>query len=206
MTSPAIDPMRQAMSGFMLNRRNAVQALLAISASGALAACGNADEAVTDAATDDLRYAGGARFFSEDEMTKIAAIADTIIPTTDTPGAVAAGVPDVLQKLASEWGDDNYRQYWRGGLRTLSAALDGMAGESFAGLPQAAREATLGQHDAKVFGGDVEDGFYKDMKRTVATAYYMSEPGATQELAYEPVPGEWIGVAPISEYPKTWAT
>ena len=199
--------MTDSMYGLSMNRRGAIQALLAISATGALAACGNSGDAVTtDAATDDLRYAGGARFFSEDEMSQLSALADTIIPTTDTPGAVAAGVPDTLQKLASEWGDDTYRRYWRQGLRDLTGKLDAAAGESFAALPAEAREAALGRHDANVFAGDVEDGFYKDLKRTVATAYYMSEPGATQELAYEPVPGEWIGVAPISDYPKTWAT
>ena len=194
-------------TGFHMNRRGALASLLAISASGALAACGSAEEVAADASnTDVLRYARGVKFFSDEEMAKMSAMADTIIPTTDTPGAVAAGVPDTLQGLASEWGDDAYRKYWREGVAKLSGDLDAMAGEDFAALPAAARERVLGQHDAKVFGGEAEDQFYKDFKRTVATAYYMSEPGATEELAYEAVPGQWIGVAPLSEYPKTWAT
>lgn len=197
--------MTDSMRGLSMNRRGAIQALLAISATGALAACNSEGELITPE-VDDLRYASAARFFSDAEMAQIAALADTIIPTTDTPGAVAAGVPTTVQKLASEWGDDNYRTYWRQGLRDLTAKLDEAAGEDFAALPAPAREAALGAHDAKVFAGEVKDGFYKDFKRTVATAYYMSEPGATQELAYEAVPGEWIGVAPISRFPKTWAT
>ena len=64
----------------------------------------------------------------------------------------------------------------------------------------------LGGYDAKVFSGQIDDGFYRDMKRTISTAYYMSEPGATQELAYEAVPGEWKGCVPLADYPKTWAT
>ena len=194
------------MTKLDINRRRAMQALLAISASGALAACGS--PAADAPATSDmgLRYAQGVNFFSTDEVAQMSAMADTIIPTTDTPGAVAAGVPDQLQSLASTWGDDNYRQYWRNGVAATIDTLDDMAGESFAGLSPEARERVLGDYDAKVFGGEVEDGFYKDFKRTVATAYYMSEPGATEELAYEPVPGEWIGDAPLSRFPKTWAT
>ena len=194
------------MTKLDINRRRAMQALLAISASGALAACGGTD--TTELATDDLglRYAQGVNFFSADEMAQMSAMADTIIPTTDTPGAVAAGVPAQLQSLASTWGDDAYRQYWRNGVAATMGELDGLAGESFASLSPEARERVLGDYDAKVFGGQVEDGFYKDFKRTVATAYYMSEPGATEELAYEPVPGEWIGDAPLSRFPKTWAT
>ena len=68
------------------------------------------------------------------------------------------------------------------------------------------RKTALGTYDAGVFSAELEDKFYKDLKTTVIEAYYMSEPGATEALAYEPVPGEWIGCAPLTEFPKTWAT
>lgn len=190
------------MTNLPLNRRNALQGLLAISAVGALAACGskNADD-VTEAVIDDAEFASIKGFFSVEEMALVSALADTIIPTTDTPGAVAAEVPEKIQSLATLWGDDNYRRYWRGGLRTISSKLAGFAEKT----PQE-REAALGDYDANVFSGKIEDGFYRDMKSTVATAYYMSEIGATEELAYEPVPGEFKGCVPLADYPKTWAT
>ena len=190
-----------------MNRRDALASLLAISASGALAACGNSAEVpAAERPGDVLRYAKPTRFFSDAELAKLSAIADTIIPPTDTPGAVEAGVPGVIQKLASEWGDDNFRQYWREGIASVSKMLSDAAGSDFAALSAADRETALSAFDTKAYAGEIEAGFYRDMKKTVATAYYMSEPGATQELAYEAVPGEWIGQAPISEYPKTWAT
>ncbi len=188
-----------------INRRSALTGLLAISASGALAACGQSS-AATEAVQefDVLGYAKPTKFFSGSEMRALGAMADTIIPSTDTPGAVEAGVPDVIQGLASEWGDDNFRQYWREGIRRVYKTLSGET--KFLAMSPEEREAVLGAYDAKVYAGEIEDTFYRDMKKTVATAYYMSEPGATQELAYEAVPGEWIGQAPISKYPKTWAT
>lgn len=190
------------MTNFPLNRRNALQGLLAISAAGALAACGSKNsDAETEAVLDDAEFASIKGFFSVEEMVLVSAIADTIIPTTDTPGAVAAEVPEKIQSLATLWGDDNHRRYWRGGLRSLSENLAGFVEK----IPQE-REVQLGAYDAKVFGGQAKDGFYRDMKSTIATAYYMSEIGATQELAYEPVPGEFKGCVPLADYPKTWAT
>jgi len=44
------------------------------------------------------------------------------------------------------------------------------------------------------------------MKRTIATAYYMSEVGASEELNYDPVPGDWRADVPFSEIGKAWAT
>lgn len=184
------------MTDITLNRRNALQGLLAISASGALAACGNKDVQTSDGNSVDE-----SGFFSIEEMTLLAAIADTIIPSTDTPGAVAAGVPGTLQELATEWADDNHRTYWREGLSAIDLVLP-----EFTALDAEKREAVLGDYDSKVFGGEIENKFYRDMKSTIATAYYMSEPGASEELAYEAVPGEWKGCVPLADYPKAWAT
>jgi hypothetical protein len=184
------------MTDITLNRRNALQGLLAISAAGALAACGN-----KDVQTADVKPPEQTGFFSIDEMAMLVAIADTIIPTTDTPGAVAAGVPETLQELATEWADDNHRTYWREGLRAFDEVLPG-----FTTMAPENRETVLGDFDSQVFGGEVENQFYRDMKSTIARAYYMSELGASEELAYEAVPGEWKGCVPLADYPKAWAT
>ena len=190
------------MTDIHLNRRKALQGLLAISAAAAIAACGNnSAETIEAKALGETEFASFKGFFSNEEMAFLTALSDTIIPATDTPGAVDAGVPETLQSLATQWGDENYRRYWRQGVQNLSRELPG--------FPSASKEQqleALGAYDAKVFAGQVEDGFYRDMKRTISSAYYMSEPGATQELAYEAVPGEWRGCVPLSDYPKTWAT
>ena len=229
----------------LLSRRDAMRALLAISATGALAACGSGGDTEGDAGGSarevSLSYASDGQFLSREEMGIVSSIADAIIPDTDTPGAVAAGVPAVIQGLASDWGDDDYRRYLRGGLAQLDAMFRREAGQGVGAMSPTMRENVLEKYDARVFaasdepsdevesdsytnaiGEDPEpkdpallsaanaerdrDNFYKDFKRTVATAYYMSEIGATQELAYEAIPGEWIGDAPLSDYPKTWAT
>lgn len=193
------------MQSIKLDRRDMFKGLLAISAAGALASCGGAQESgdVDPSAGDDTPGTG---FFSASQMAVISALADTIIPQTETGGAVAAGVPETLQALATDWGDDGFKAYWGAGLAQLGETLNERGGRAFETLSADDRLATLGGYDAAVFDGETEDGFYRDIKSTIVQAYYMSEIGAAEELAYEPVPGEWIGCVPLSDFPKTWAT
>ncbi len=191
------------MAQLFMNRRGAIASLLAISASEALSACGKIED--TPEEVSGLAYAGPMQFFSADEMAFIAAVANTIIPTTDTPGAVSAGVPETLQALASEWADDGFRLFWREGLTDINSALSA-DGTAFTDMTVDQQATVLSTYDADIYSGAVENDFYKSLKSTVVTAYYMSEPGATEELNYEAVPGEWIGDAALSDYPKTWAT
>ena len=188
------------MDPLMLKRRDAIKGLLAISASGALAACTSGNDA------PKAKTVSTATELSAAHMVLLTALVDTIIPQTDTGGAVAAGVPATLASLVKDWGDAAFQSYWTGGLDTLGKTLNAKAGQSFANLSVKQRESLLGKYDADVFDGAVKDEFYKDMKHTAATAYYMSEIGASEELAYEPVPGEWIGCVPLADFPKTWAT
>lgn len=184
------------------DRRALFKSLIALSAIGGLAACAPAEDA---ASKTDLGNAD-AGYFTASEMALIAALAQTIIPRTDTAGAIEAGVPQTLQDLATHWGNSAYQRYWRDGLADLSEALRSKTGAGFETLSDSAREAILLDYDTQMFADAAKNGFYRVFKATAVEAYYMSEPGATEELAYEPVPGEWIGCVPLSEYPKTWAT
>lgn len=195
------------MRRLQLNRREAMASLLAISAAGALGACSNgADNEAAADAVSDLKFASPTAFFTDAEMEFLSAVANTLIPDTETAGAVGAGVPETLQSLASVWGDNDYRVFWRRGIRDLKDQLQDGSGTDFLNQSEAVRTSALAAHDADVFSGQVDDGFYRSLKATVVQAYYMSEVGASEELAYEPVPGDWKGCVPLSDYPKTWAT
>lgn len=184
----------------MIPRREAMQLLLAVASTGALAACGNK---AGDA--DGLDFKGG-EFLNPKEMALLSALAQTIIPTTDTPGAAEVGVPQTLQDLISNWGDNSLRVYWRQGLKALNKHfLNVEGGGQFSNLSEPEQYSLLNAYDAAVYAGDVEDGFYKDLKHTVARAYYMSEVGASEELNYDPVPGDFLGDIPFADVGKAWA-
>jgi len=187
-------------SKLRLNRRETMLSLLAVASTG-LVSC-------KDSAGDIKKNVGGFQlgdpFLNSSEMALLTSIAGLIIPTTDTPGAVEAGVQDTIQDLLSNWGEDNVRSYWRGGLKSIGQHF----GEEqvFADLSAEKQTELLSALDKGVYKGKIDLPFYKDLKRAVSGAYYMSEVGATQELAYDPVPGDFKGCIEFSEVGKAWAT
>jgi hypothetical protein len=44
------------------------------------------------------------------------------------------------------------------------------------------------------------------IKELTCLGFFTSEPGATQVLQYEAVPGAYHGCVPLAEVGKTWAT
>ena len=50
-----------------------------------------------------------------------------------------------------------------------------------------------------------EAHFWRTMKELTLVGYYTSEPGATQELRHEKVPGRYQGCVPLSEIGRAWA-
>jgi len=54
---------------------------------------------------DELSITGNGAF-TDEQLAAVELLSDMIIPTTDTPGAVAAGVPDFIATIFQDW----YRQ------------------------------------------------------------------------------------------------
>lgn len=188
-----------------LNRRTAMQSLLAV-ATASLVACRDSqtENPVTPSVAD---FKIGDEFLTKSEAGLLSALAGLIIPATDTPGAIEAGVPGTIQDLLSNWGEDDVRTHWRSGLASLSDYFEAAKGGSgFAGLSADVQTPLLITLDEGVYKNNIDLPFYKDLKTTIAKAYYMSEAGATQELIYDPVPGDFKGCIDFSEVGKAWAT
>jgi gluconate 2-dehydrogenase gamma chain len=181
------------------NRRNLLKSVAALSALSLLASC--------DALGSMSAMKGGDVFFDNDEMRFLSALTDTIIPATDTPGALAAKVPATLQQLLSSWASEETRRTWRVTLTALAAELDKSAAGGFIKANATARAKALGALDAAVYADPKHKLVaYRDVKKTIGDAYYMSEVGATQELQYMAVPGAWKADEPLSKIGKNWVT
>jgi gluconate 2-dehydrogenase gamma chain len=142
--------------------------------------------------------AGAPRFFTPDEFALLEEISGIVIPRTDTPGAREAGVPGFIDALMADWASAE-RQ---GQFRALLAEIDAQAGGLLA-LPEAARIEAIRAHDAAAFAAP--GGTWRKFKELVVTAYYLSEPGATQELRYELSPGVWEAAVPVGPDTRAWA-
>jgi gluconate 2-dehydrogenase gamma chain len=172
------------------SRRSILQGLAALPALSLIASCG-------------LSGAGKAEI-TKDELAFLSALADTIIPTTESsPGALAGKVPATLADVLNVWASAETRGRWSTSLAALKRELDAGASGSFEKASIEERTRRLGKLDAAVFAvSDHPLKAYREVKSTIATAYYMSEPGATQDLRYDAAPGDFDGNAPMG---KTWA-
>jgi gluconate 2-dehydrogenase gamma chain len=141
---------------------------------------------------------GGAEpVLSGDQYTQLEQIADAMIPATDTPGAIAAGVPEFLRRILTEWASDRTRADVHGVLESIERQAWSKHGAAFVELPAPRRAEVVRIVDAEsIARGDAAYGRFKYL---VLVGYYHSEIGATQELRYELVPGAWRSCLPLTE-------
>lgn len=147
-------------------------------------------------------------FYTKAELATVTFLANRIIPRTDTPGALDAGVPAYMDHLYATWASEQTKAQHRADLAAIIGHLDRLTGVQGveAGNRDKQRVKALEALDAAAFGPEANAHWpYRNVKSLIATVYYLSEPGATQELQYEPVPGRWVPSAPIAEIGRTWA-
>jgi hypothetical protein len=148
------------------------------------------------------------RFLAAPQFALLSAVADTILPATDTPGALAAQVPARLDSLLANWASADTRTKITGALARIDAAARSQKQRGFARLSAADRAAVLGPHDAAALKRvpappgtarpnffvqrvDVADQGYYRIKDLVIDLYYFSAVATTQELIYEHAPGKF---------------
>jgi hypothetical protein len=129
-----------------------------------------------------------------DEWTLIGEVSELIIPTTDTGGALAAGVPAFVRMMLSDWFSEAERENFTAGLREFSAGASKRYGRRFADLTASQKDQYFGESLAAAEAGATapRTPFVVLMKRLTIFGYYTSELGATTELrqqmaaAYQP--------------------
>lgn len=185
--------MLDTMKGPPLDRRALLRGAILL-VGGSLAA--RPAMALAEAAAAAPRFFAPAEFALLDELVAI------MIPKTDTPGAREAGVPGLIDALMSDWAAPRTAAEMRTLLgRIDAAAKDGFGAPLLALTPERRLEA-VAAFDASAIGSDRA---YRRFKELAMTAYYLSEPGATQELRYELVPGVWEASIPLEPGQPAWA-
>jgi len=150
-------------------------------------------------------------------LVHLSLVADLIIPETDTPGAIAAGVPDFIDQIVSNWYTETERQIFLDGLVAINARCQSVYGQEFVHCTVRQQTEALSHFEAQARGykppprdmfdrTDPEDTpFFSKIKELTAYGYYTSEIGATQELRWVPMPGEYLVDYPVSKAGRSWA-
>lgn len=198
---------------FNMDRRGLLQRALVLA--GATAAAGFSPAALAKAAAKDKPSLDPASF------ALLSAIADTIIPRTESPGAVDARVPAKFDALLVNWASPERRVELTEAMNAIDRAAKEQQGQLFAKLTPEKRKELLVAYDkaalkpvprkdklagmrAMMAGPSVADPGYAKMRELLILLYYYSEEALTTELVYEHSPGGWTPSVKVT--PETRAT
>ncbi len=146
----------------------------------------------------------------------IAALADTIIPPGDTPGARQAGVQDFIIKMVRDCTKPRPANKFIDGLKELAHYTQSKYDKPYEqctadqqreimtrfeekGRPM---RGILGKAENRYLGSS----FFTTLKEYTVQGYCTSQLGATRGLAYLPIPGSYQGCIPKLPGQRAWAT
>ncbi|MFL3001502.1 MAG: gluconate 2-dehydrogenase subunit 3 family protein [Cytophagales bacterium] len=148
-----------------------------------------------------------AKYLNEDEAFFLNEVSNTIIPNTEFPGALAAGVPKEIEDYVFNVFEDDKIENFRDDLKKLDEYLNSN------NLPKSFYDSNIKEKTDMLNSIQIESeseigNIYLKIKSSVATSYFKSEIGATQVLKYNGpsvVLGQYKGCVPFSKVGKTWA-
>lgn len=143
----------------------------------------------------------------------LAEIAETIIPTTSTPGAKAAGVGDFIVVMMNDCYKKEDQQAFLEGLKKIDTASKDKFKKTFMEITPEQRTELLTQIEKERVEynkrKDKKEGdpthYFQYLKELTLLGYFSSKEGATQALRYVPVPGKYEGCVPYKKGDKAWA-
>ncbi len=146
------------------------------------------------------------RTLNAHQHATVKAMAEMIIPRTDTPGASDVGAAEFIDLMLTEWYDEAERARFLSGLADVDARSQKLFGRDFedcSSLQQSDILTALGSKMVEEVGEQPRPlrrrgvstpaNFYAMLRHLTLTAYYTSEAGATGELHFEIIPGSYQG-------------
>jgi len=138
----------------------------------------------------------------------VAELAEGIIPATDTPGAKQALVERFIDKMLEGFLPDNEKSAFLKGIDQISQRAQSQFSKSLVDCTPEERDQILSHSadEAKKAGKSGDRPFFVVLKQLTLLGFFTSEPGATQVLNYDRLPGGFDGCVPLNQVGKTWAT
>src|ERR1700722_9838083 len=142
------------------------------------------------------------------QMGIVSAVAEIIIPRTDTPGAVDVGVPGFIDLMLKDVYSQEDRERYLAGLAEVDTAAHAEQGKEFRALDPTQQVALVRKfHDAAVAEEKrlarprqhLQRPFILMTKELTLLGFFTSQAGATQVLQYVAIPGSYHGCLPIQQ-------
>lgn len=156
------------------------------------------------------------QFLEAEEAQFISALVDTILPKTDTPGALDVKADIFIDKVFAQVYDTDTQQKVRSDIAKFNADCEEKYGNRFQTLNASDRISVLkeaegesGKYSSSVWGTAVGKqkpvGFYRSMKSMTLWAYLSSEEIGKNVLNYDPIPQEYNGCLPLADVGNSWS-
>lgn len=136
-------------------------------------------------------------YLNEEQFDTIWLMSDLILPKTETPGAIEAGVALFIDKLYGVYLDDEEKTKFETGLDNFIETCKNEAGKTFNDLDQESKISWLEKSETSELGRE----FFKSVKQIILWAYFTSEIGM-KSMNYLPVPGRYNGCIDIDSEEK----
>ena len=117
---------------------------------------------------------GQATFLNATELECLTALVDAILPRTDTPGALDAGVPATIDRRLTA--SAQLAERFRGEMKSFDAGAQSRFGMPFSKLAAEQKNEWLKSRG--------EDPFFRTVKGMTVDAYYTSREGLAEELGW----------------------
>jgi len=168
--------------------------------------------------------------FTEDHVAFMNEVADTILPTTSSPGAKAANVGQFMAVMVQDCYTPKDQKTFVDGLGKLNDASNKKFNAKFIDLnPQQRTDLLVAldkeqkdytanrnkqmeadrlnhKNDPKYKAPETPNHYFRMIKELTLLGYFTSEIGATKALRYVAVPGRYDGCVPYKKGDKAWAT
>jgi len=149
--------------------------------------------------------------FSADHVAFLDEVAETILPTTSTPGAKAAAVGNFMAVMVRDCYEPADQDIFLKGLGQIDDAANKKFSKKYMDLDATQRTALLTDLDkeqqeySKTKKPKDPNHYFRMIKELTLLGYFTSEVGCTKALRYVPVPGRFDGCIPYKKGDKAWA-
>lgn len=133
---------------------------------------------------------------SEPHLALVRAIADTIIPRTETPSATDVGVHEFVDVIVTEQATDEERAMFHAALDAIDARARSESSDVFANLSEEGRGRMLAALESGPRDADPARMYWR-LKGLVVHGYFTSEQVMKDVLQHTVMPGKFEGAAPV---------
>jgi hypothetical protein len=153
------------------------------------------------------------RTLDRQQHATVTAIAELIIPRTETPGATDVRVGEFIDLIVTEWYNAEERTHFLNGLADVDVRTRALFGKNFVESSpgqqaeiltalgqQMTEEADALQDHARQYRGappEPDQNFYYMLRGLTLMGYYTSEAGAARELDFQIIPGRFDGCVDV---------